>query len=220
MTALLPSGIQPRQNFVPTGVEVDRVDSQQSFPQTMRQAGSAGGAHSNRSGASNKTSQSHGLVNGHSPERSARTLRDGGGADPNEGRAEGHDGKPDKAAAERRDLSKVLAMLSKSPDSTEFVYLRPYLPDALAPVSERLTPLNPYHIEVVPHSMVDQQNYFTMSSFGVTHFVNGQPSFTELARWQQEHKIFMQILRIHTLYVLYISARSECIGAARCPTCG
>jgi hypothetical protein len=156
----------------------------------------------------------------------------------------------------RRDLTKVLAMLSKKPDSTEFVYLRPYLADAHAAVSERLAPLNPYHIEVVrypetsccfvaqhqvaapptcatapnllliqyliyncsatnttatshladlltllhllqvPHSLVEPSNYFTMSSFGVTHFLGGVPSFTDLARWQQERHIFLLLLKI------------------------
>lgn len=95
------------------------------------------------------------------------------------------------------------------------MYLRPYLPDQVRyrptrcavlvvlrvcterascgtvglVLSERMavqiTPLNPYHLEIVPHSEVDPLNYFTMSSFGVTHFVGGKPQFTELRRWRQ-----------------------------------
>ena len=35
-----------------------------------------------------------------------------------------------------------------------------------------------------------------MSSFGVTHFIEGQPNFTDLERWQWEHRIFMKMLQL------------------------
>jgi len=43
---------------------------------------------------------------------------------------------------------------------------------------------------------VDPNNYLTMSSFGVTHFIEGQPNFTDLERWQWEHRIFMKMLQL------------------------
>jgi hypothetical protein len=190
MTSLLPSGIQPRKNFADNGVTLDRCNSQSA----------SASIHSTYGGISNLTAgsptspmRSSFIVAQQSSikspmKNSVRSLGGLGG---------GEDGQGSRGPeVEGRDLLKVLARLSKSPDSTEFVYLRPYLPDAFAAVSERLTPLNPYHIEVVPHSQVDANNYFTMSSFGVTQFVDGKPTFTELARWQQEHQIFMQILTL------------------------
>ena len=43
---------------------------------------------------------------------------------------------------------------------------------------------------------MDANNYLTMSSFGVTHFIDGQPHFTDLERWQWEHRTFMKILQL------------------------
>jgi hypothetical protein len=31
-----------------------------------------------------------------------------------------------------------------------------------------------------------QANFFTLSSFGVTHFINGKPEFSELEQWKRE----------------------------------
>jgi hypothetical protein len=31
-----------------------------------------------------------------------------------------------------------------------------------------------------------QSNFFTLSSFGVTHFLNGKPEFSELEQWKRE----------------------------------
>ena len=76
-------------------------------------------------------------------------------------------------------------------------------------------PMNPYHLEIVSHSEIDevcahnfydtfmplwqktyrstdtkrdlkQSNFFTLSSFGVTHFINGKPEFYELEQWKRE----------------------------------
>ena len=43
---------------------------------------------------------------------------------------------------------------------------------------------------------MDANNCLTMSSFGVTHFIDGQPNFTDLERWQWEHRTFMKILQL------------------------
>jgi len=98
---------------------------------------------------------------------------------------------------EARDLLRLMKRLSRNPESQEFVYLRPYLPDEKLPPAERFTPLNPYHLEVVQHSEINPDNYFTMSAHGVTQFLQGKPSFTELGRWRKEFQIFMAIRKIN-----------------------
>ena len=91
--------------------------------------------------------------------------------------------------SDARNPLKVLQRLRQDPDSTEFVYLRPYR------VNE-LMPINPYHLEIVPHAEIDEANFFTLSSFGVTHFVNGKPEFAELEQWKREHYLFNAIVKI------------------------
>uniref|UniRef100_A0A7S4P4P5 Dynein heavy chain linker domain-containing protein n=1 Tax=Guillardia theta TaxID=55529 RepID=A0A7S4P4P5_GUITH len=83
----------------------------------------------------------------------------------------------------------VLQRLRQNPDSTEFVYLKSFQID-------EITPLNPYHLEIVPHNQIPKSDFFTLSSFGVTHFVNGKPEFTELEQWKREHFLFNAILKI------------------------
>jgi len=36
-----------------------------------------------------------------------------------------------------------------------------------------------------------QSNFFTLSSFGVTHFLNGKPEFSELEQWKREVGFFV-----------------------------
>eukprot|EP00960_Hanusia_phi_P070417 767305-Hanusia_phi.AAC.13 len=83
----------------------------------------------------------------------------------------------------------VLQRLRQNPDSTEFVYLKSFQID-------EITPLNPYHLEIVPHNQIPKGDFFTLSSFGVTRFVNGKPDFTELEQWKREHFLFNAILKI------------------------
>ncbi len=47
------------------------------------------------------------------------------------------------------------------------------------------------------HSDIDKSNFFTLSSFGVTHFLNEKPEFTELEQWKREHFLFNNIIKIH-----------------------
>ncbi len=91
---------------------------------------------------------------------------------------------------EARNPLRVLNKLRQSADNTEFVYLRPYKLD-------EMTPLNPYHLEIVPHSDVRSDDFFTLSSFGVTHFQNGKPDFTELEQWKREHYLFNALIKIN-----------------------
>eukprot|EP00960_Hanusia_phi_P034146 750873-Hanusia_phi.AAC.1 len=112
---------------------------------------------------------------------------------------------------EARDLLRLMKRLSRNPESQEFVYLRPYLPDEKLPPAERFTPLNPYHLEVVQHSEINPDNYFTMSAHGVTQFLQGKPSFTELGRWRKEFQIFMAIRKINVFrkYRVWKSYKSQ-----------
>ena len=134
MTALLPPGMQPRQNLA-TGIEVHRYnETPHSVSSSQHALAPAGSLIRTFPEFSLSGTQAVG-AKGAEAQGAAQTPLEAG-EEMNEG----------------RDLLKLLARLSKKPDSTEFVYLRPYLPDADAPVAERLTPLNPYHIEVVPHA--------------------------------------------------------------------
>jgi dynein heavy chain len=35
-----------------------------------------------------------------------------------------------------------------------------------------------------------------LSSFGVSHFINGKPEFAELEQWKREHYLFNAIVKI------------------------
>ncbi len=144
MTALLPPSIQrksinPRESFFDKRSTVIDVRSELTIAQSLLYGGYSS-AGTPGVGLARKA-----LVPAESPMKATRQSgegqdwADGGGAE----------GGLSAGEMNRRDLTKVLAMLSKKPDSTEFVYLRPYLADAHAAVPERLAPLNPYHIEVV-----------------------------------------------------------------------
>jgi hypothetical protein len=49
--------------------------------------------------------------------------------------------------------------------SLEFIYLRPAKQD--------VTVYNPYDLEIVGHSEVDEKDFYTMSTAGVTRFSSG-----------------------------------------------
>ena len=111
--------------------------------------------------------------------------------------------------SDARNPLKVLQRLRQDPDSTEFVYLRPYR------VNE-LMPINPYHLEIVPHAEIDEANFFTLSSFGVTHFVNGKPEFAELEQWKREHYLFNAIVKIPVFRQTCRQLRLACATAILC----
>jgi len=145
MTALLPPSIQrksfnPRESIFDKRNTVTNVQSELTVAQSLLYGGYSS-AGTPGVGLARKAP-----VPAESPMKATLPSGDSG-----QDRADGGGAKGGLSAGEmnRRDLTKVLAMLSKKPDSTEFVYLRPYLADAHAAVSERLAPLNPYHIEVV-----------------------------------------------------------------------
>ena len=146
MTSLLPSGMQVRTNLSATGVAVDRIQEDSNYTHSL----------SFNETEENDWEKSVGFAPSLAlPSRKGPSAHSKGGQKVQDNENILGDGQHVTAGQEDgRDISTLLARLSKSPDSKDFVYLRSYLPDANAVVSERLTPLNPYHIEVVPHSEV------------------------------------------------------------------
>ena len=81
-----------------------------------------------------------------------------------------------------------LNMLRQHYDSLEFVYLAPLKTNSLA--------YNPYDLEVVNHSDIDEDHFYTMSAAGVTHFIDGQAEFTPLDQWEREYNLYNQIITL------------------------
>ena len=90
--------------------------------------------------------------------------------------------------SDKRNLLNVLHRLRQNPGSTEFVYLKSYR------VNDSI-PMNPYHLEVVGHEECENQ-FFTLSAYGVTHFVDGKPTFSDLDQWKREAYLFNAIIKI------------------------
>ena len=64
---------------------------------------------------------------------------------------------------------------------------------------------HPSPLQIVPHAEIDQANFYTMSSSGVTHFVDGGVEFTPLDQWEREYHLFNQIsqLNVFRMYKLW-----------------
>ena len=60
----------------------------------------------------------------------------------------------------------------RNPASLEFVYL--------VTVEDDPSIYNPYRLEIVDHSEIRPNDYYTMSASGVTHFMDGVAEFTPL----------------------------------------
>ena len=82
-----------------------------------------------------------------------------------------------------------LNMLRQHYDSLEFVYLAPSKTNSIA--------YNPYDLEVVNHSNVNENHFYTMSAAGVTHFIDGQAEFTPLDQWEREFHLYNQIITLN-----------------------
>lgn len=76
-----------------------------------------------------------------------------------------------------------LERLRREPESAEFVYMIPYRKDVW-------TPLNPYHLKVVPHGKCKKRSlYYTLSLHGVTRTEEGATEFTSLEEWKREGRL-------------------------------
>lgn len=54
-----------------------------------------------------------------------------------------------------------------------------------------------YDLELVPLDQLDKNSYFTLSKEGVTQFRNKVSSFTGLAQWEREYRLFHKIAEIN-----------------------
>jgi hypothetical protein len=96
---------------------------------------------------------------------------------------------------------KQLLDLYKVPQT--FFYLRirlPGSPDLHATNASDLRTANAgsvYDLELVSLDQVDKNNYFTLSKEGVTQFRNKVSSFTGLAQWEREFRLFHKIATIN-----------------------
>ncbi|XP_028414460.1 dynein heavy chain 6, axonemal-like [Dendronephthya gigantea] len=58
---------------------------------------------------------------------------------------------------------------------------------------------NPYNLRIVNHSEIkNSDNYYTISSEGVTHVSNNEAEFTPLKRWAKEFEDYKKIIQIKT----------------------
>jgi len=80
-----------------------------------------------------------------------------------------------------------LKALKENPFRQEFVYLALRDPDALL--------YRPYDLKVVPHSEVDPDHFYTLSSSGVTHVLNGVTEFIPLERFEREFFLFSKVVQ-------------------------
>lgn len=59
-------------------------------------------------------------------------------------------------------------------------------------------------MQIVPHSDISEDYFFTISGSGVTLYDHGTAEFTALDQWQREYYLFNEILRIRTFKVYRI----------------
>jgi dynein heavy chain len=64
------------------------------------------------------------------------------------------------------------------PDKLDFVYAKL----ACGPFES----INPFDLEIIPFTSINQSNYYTVSVKGITHFRNGEVIFTSLEEWMRE----------------------------------
>eukprot|EP01052_Picozoa_sp_SAG31_P002974 SAG31_NODE_109_length_24587_cov_111.480848_5_plen_455_part_00 len=86
------------------------------------------------------------------------------------------------------ELMQLLDKMRDDPESSPFHYLSRF------PIDD--FPANPYHLKVVPHSAINEDSFFTVSSSGVTLFERGKAEFTQLDQWQREYYLFNEMLQI------------------------
>lgn len=109
-----------------------------------------------------------------------------------------------KPPASKSDLPyvKLIQTLRDYPTTEDFVYLKR--------MDQNPSVYDPYALDVVPFSSVNQQDFYTMSVRGVTHYVDGMSAdFATLDQWERELKLFSALrqLRVFKLYKLWRSFR-------------
>ena len=89
-------------------------------------------------------------------------------------------------ACMKRRASRALQATGEHSDSKEFVYLD-FANDAQ---------YNPYDLKIVPHSEINPNDFFTLSSAGITKTTGGLSEFTPLNKWEREHHLYQGLIKI------------------------
>lgn len=53
-----------------------------------------------------------------------------------------------------------------------------------------------YDWEIVPFHLKNPKNYMTISSRGITHFIQGEHRFISIEQWEHERRIFEKLIQI------------------------
>ena len=96
----------------------------------------------------------------------------------------------------QQELMALMEQMVDEEDTEQFHYLK------RIPIDDY--PANPYHLQIVPHSDISEDYFFTISGSGVTLYDHGTAEFTALDQWQREYYLFNEILRIRTFKVYRI----------------
>jgi len=97
---------------------------------------------------------------------------------------------------------KLIQTLRQYPSTDDFVYLRRADRDPSI--------YNPYALDVVPFALVDTRDFYTLSSRGLIHVVDGaNAEFTGLDQWERELQLYTALkrLRVFALFKLWKSFR-------------
>ncbi|ETO31763.1 hypothetical protein RFI_05358 [Reticulomyxa filosa] len=70
-----------------------------------------------------------------------------------------------------------------------------------------LKKIGPYDLQIIPSSQIERQHYYTLSSSGLTCFIDDIIIFTPLDMWQREYYLYTSIMEV----MLYLSKRSHSV---------
>jgi hypothetical protein len=98
-----------------------------------------------------------------------------------------------------------ICKMVRSKGAKEFMYLMPRH-------GTTSNSYHPYDLMLVKHAEIDPNNFYTISSTGIQHVVNGLSEFTPLARWEAEYEAFTALRQKKTFsqfrsVILYVQWR-------------
>ncbi|XP_033099985.1 dynein heavy chain 6, axonemal-like [Anneissia japonica] len=88
------------------------------------------------------------------------------------------------------DILEILQLVRDKP-RLGFLYMTPAVPKSSIQY-------HPYNLKIVTHKNTNPSDHYTISRKGVTHMRNSEAEFTDLDRWEQEYRYFMQLVKIPT----------------------
>jgi len=59
---------------------------------------------------------------------------------------------------------------------------------------------HPYRLRVIAHAEANKQDFYTLSSGGLSHVCNGLTEFTDMASWRSEQSVFHKIRQLPMFY--------------------